>query len=208
MDTTHTILIATTNKDKFNFIREVLINFGFNDSEFLMLCNIRFHGEIAESGSIQNRSLQKVDAARAFLGNFCDKRRVDLVVGVDDGIFINQTGKLYTNTHFITKKIVEGNFLRKDSVVSIHHAFCFYITKTDEYFNSTTFSLFKYIGSIKQIEFKLGEYPLKYVLAYMDQTIPVFKNSNQEITNRNIQFSEKKIKPIIKKIIGRLNNQK
>ena len=149
------ILIATTNKDKFKVVSEILKSLGLKDFSFYNLAEIGQVSKCIEKGPIQERAKQKAEEFKALMKDF------DIVLGVDDGILLPNALEINPELKKIMKQIFNDNLLKENDKVSICRAF-YFITRQKEY-SILTKVPFVYHKK-KEVLISPNSYPLSQVL--------------------------------------------
>ena len=104
-----TIVLATSNKDKFKIVKYFLQKAGLEESEYqiLSLKDINYCGpDEKEQGSIDQRAKAK---AISVANNVSNRNDYDFIIGIDDGIELK--GSLRENVKDYINKILFENYL-------------------------------------------------------------------------------------------------
>lgn len=189
-----TIVIATTNTDKFTLVSNLLIDLGLNGWNFKKLSDFEITGQVEETGSAMDRAEQKAD----FFAKSClEIDGIDVVVGIDDGMILNTGSEVITDSKKITQEILSGDKVKVGEEVVNHRAFCFLLPKTGKKMQATTELKFRFLGNNSGIKLEDGKYPLSYVLGYDGYSKAVNDMSPDEVRELNVKFSKDSLQPII-----------
>lgn len=193
-----TIVIATTNTDKFNLVKDLLVDLGMTDWNFKSLSNFDISNQVEETGSAKERAAQK---ARFFINNCKTIEEVDVVVGTDDGIVLNSSEGVITDSKKVTKEILSGEKVKIGDEVVNHRAFCFMIPKSNKTMFAVTEIKFRYLGGSLGIKLEEGKYPLSHVLGYDGYDKTVSETSTEEVRQLNVKYSKESLQPIISTLL-------
>ena len=192
------ILIATTNKDKFEIVKYLLKKAGLTEDgyEIISLYDIHYSGpDNKEIGNIEQRAKCKAETVRNFLKN----EDYDYIIGIDDGIIIK--GKMIENVKDYIKKILYEHYLCEDEKIIFSRAYCI-IGKNNEIFEAIIDIPYIHI-SRENVCLKEFSYPLNQVLAPIGYDKPIAEMTVDESNRYFWKYSETKIKELVKPIISK-----
>lgn len=163
-------LIATNNVTKFELMRYVLRDAGIS-GECIRPADLQIDKDVDETGSLENRAMQKASALRDLLRGDLRGEGIDLYVGVDDGIRIEKEGKTYAESYEATDRILAGDSIEIGDDITIMRAFAF-ITHDGKQTTCMTRVPLYFLGNPDNIKRDEGIYPLAQVLAYHGSRVP------------------------------------
>ena len=114
------VLIATTNRDKFNVVSTIFKNTIFPENEFEIVrpsSEVKLP-EITEEGSNIQRARTKALNAYEYLKDY----NYDFIVGLDDALFIK--GRIEPNIKEHLTKILYHNYLEDGEQFAFNRAYC------------------------------------------------------------------------------------
>lgn len=192
------IVIATANIDKFNLVKNLLFDLGLKDWDFKNLSDYTISNQTEEVGSSKERAAQK---ARFFLNNCTAINSIDLVVGIDDGIILNGSDGVITDSKTVTQQILSGKKIKIGEEVVNHRAFCFIFPKSNKEMFAVTELKFSYLGNSSVVKLEEGKYPLSHVLGYSGHDNTVAEMSSEEVRKLNVEYSQEDLRPIIEQVL-------
>jgi len=185
------VLIATTNKDKYRIVTDLLSRAGLSKDEFLYqsLSDIGYDGpDKKEQGTIQNRAEDKARAVKEYLDSK-NKNDFEFIIGIDDGIFIK--GALQENIKDYVKKILYENYLTDGEEYAFYRAYCL-ITRSGDLFKTETKIPYTYKHK-DEAEFKTNSYPLSQVSVPYGYDVALTDLSNDEEDEYAWKYSKEKL---------------
>ncbi len=172
-----TVLIATTNNDKFDAVSKVFRNTIFPESEFIikqMTKEMNVPDEKEEGVNVQRA---RAKALNAF--NHLKEYDFDFIVGLDDALFVKQ--RFEPNIKEYINKILFENYLEDGEEFGFNRAYC--IVDKNEQFYETNITI-PYIYHPLKEGFKLEDhtYPLSKVSFAIGYDKPICElNEKDEI---------------------------
>ena len=152
------ILIATTNKDKYQVVTYLLDKAGLSKNKYLYysLDDINYDGpDKKEQGSINDRAKEKALVVKQYL----PYNDFEYIVGIDDGIFIK--GALQENIKDYVGKILYEDYLADGEDYAFYRGYCI-IAKDGTMYETRTKTPYIY-KSKEDAEYKEYSYPLSQV---------------------------------------------
>ncbi len=192
------IVIATTNADKFTLIKNLLFDLGLKDWNFKSLSDFNITNQAEETGSSKERAAQK---ARFFIDYCTSINDVDVVVGIDDGMVLNGSDGVITDSKTVTQQILSGKKIKIGEEVVNHRAFCFIFPKSNKEMFAVTELKFSYLGNSSGVKLEEGKYPLSHVLGYSGHDNTVAEMSSEEVRKLNAEYSQEDLRPIIEQVL-------
>lgn len=116
-----TILLATSNKDKFTIVKYLLQKAGLEETQYkiLSLKDINYSApDEKEQGSINQRAKAK---AISVANNISNRNDYDYIIGIDDGIELK--GTLRENVKDYINKILFENYLKENESIIFPRAY-------------------------------------------------------------------------------------
>lgn len=193
-----TIVIATTNADKFILVTNLLVDLGLIDWNFKSLSDFSITNQAEETGKAEDRAAQK---ARFFIDNCASINEVDVVVGIDDGMVLNSNNGVITDSKMVTMQILSGEKIKIGEEVINHRAYCFVLLKTNKEMFAVTELKFRYLGNGSGVKLEEGKYPLSHVLGYVGYDKTVAQMPADEVRKINAKYSKASLQPIIKAVL-------
>ena len=170
-----TILLATSNKDKFKIVKYLLQKAELKQTEYeiLSLKDVNYSGpDEKEQGSIDQRAKAKATSVSNHITN---RNNYDYIIGIDDGIELK--GTLRENVKDYINKILFENYLKENESVIFPRAYCCI---------DNNGKIFEIIAKIKytykpkdNLKVEPNSYPLSQVVAPL--------NSNKTLTEMDKQ---------------------
>lgn len=117
-----TILLATSNKDKFKVVKYLLQKAGLEETEYqiLSLKDVNYSApDEKEQGSIDQRARTK---AISVVNNIPNREIYDFIIGIDDGIELKGTMRENVKDHI--NKILFENYLEENESIIFPRAYC------------------------------------------------------------------------------------
>lgn len=193
-----TIVIATTNTDKFTLVKNLLSDLGLDSWDFKNLSDFFITKQAEEIGDSKERAAQK---AHFFIDNCTAINQVDVVLGIDDGMILNTSEGVITDSKTVTEQILSGVKVKIGEEVVNHRAFCFVIPKISKEMYAVTELKFRFLGNNSGIKLEEGKYPLSNVLGYSGYDKTVADMTSDEVRNINASYSEEALRPIIQEVL-------
>lgn len=153
------ILLATTNKSKFNIVNFFLKKLGYEEDKYkiVSLNDINYNGpDEKEHGKIQERAKAKALSVKCNIEN---SDEYDLIIGIDDGIVLK--GVLRPNVKDYINKILFENYLEENEPFSFSRAYCC-INKNGDLFETTTNIEYNFKSNIN-LKVEPNSYPLSQI---------------------------------------------
>lgn len=185
------VLIATTNKDKFEAVSSIFKRTIFKEDEYEIIPQSKDMNipDEKESGNNIERARQK--ALNAF--NHMKEYNYDYIVGLDDAIYIK--GRLEPNIKEYINKILFENYLEDGEKYAFNRAYCI-INKSGKIYEVALDIPYEY-HSLKE-EYKLEEftYPLSKVAYPVGYNKPVSELTQEESTNYYLEYVAEGLKEL------------
>lgn len=173
------ILLATSNKDKFQIVKFFLRKVGFpeNEYEILSLKDINYNGpDEKEQGGIQERAKAKALAVKANLSNEND---FELIIGLDDGIELK--GTLRPNVKDHLNMILFENYLERDELIIFPRAYAC-VNRAGKIFETVIRIKYKYRPN-DNLKIEPNSYPLSQVATPLNSDKPLSEMDRNEANN-------------------------
>lgn len=193
-----TIVIATKNKDKFTIVTDILRDYGLTEFNFKMLDSFEGYKNKDETGSIEERSKQKVTE---FLNYLNEKNLTipDIIIGVDDGFKKETDSTTSPYSKEITRNILDGQYLSDGELIYDVRSYTFFIAKTGEIKTVNTEIPYNYVKNAKMTNFEETRYPLSYVLRYVEGKNVISEEDKTRARLYNKRYAQA-LEPIIEGI--------
>ena len=179
------VLIATTNKDKFDAVSNIFKRTIFKEDKYEIIKQTKEMNipDEKESGTNIERARQK--ALNAF--NHLKEYNFDYIVGLDDAIRIK--GKLEPNIKEYINKILFDNYLSDGEEYAFNRAYC--IIDKDEKIYEIDLDIPYVYHSLKE-DYKVEDftYPLSEVAYPIGLNKPVSKLTEEESTDYYVKYVE------------------
>ena len=177
------VLIATTNKDKYDTVSRIFRKTIFPEEQFIISSITSDMNIPDEKESGNNIERARVKANNAF--NALKEYNFDYIVGLDDAVFIK--GRLEPNIKDYINKIIYENFLDDGEEYGFNRAYCI-IDK-----DSNVYEIDLYIPEIyhplkENITILKHTYPLSHVSYPIGYDKPVCELSEDEQTNYYLKY--------------------
>ena len=192
------IVIATTNTDKFNLVKNLLFDLKLKGCNFKSLSDFNISNQIEETGSSKERASQK---AHFFINNCKTIDDIDVVIGIDDGMILSGGDRVITDSKTVTKQILSGRKVKIGEEVVNHRYFCFILTKSNKEMFAVTEIKFKYLGNNSGVKLEEGKYPLSHVLGYDGYNKTVAEMPPEEVRQLNAKYSKENLQSIIEEVL-------
>lgn len=190
------VFISTNNKDKLQIVSAIFASHLPTNHQILSPRDIGYSKSVEEVGSIENRAKDK--AKQAYLDL---KEGFDLVVGIDDGIRIENENQTYAESQEATARILEGNMIYAGDRITVERAFHF-ITNAGLEISCNTRIPFIFLGNSNNIAMETDTYPLNYVLSYVEMSTPIASMSKEETDKLDIEYTKKDLELIFKALLN------
>jgi len=169
------VLIATTNRDKFDTVSKIFRNTIFPEEEYIIE---RMNDEMnipdeKEEGNNNERARKK--ALNAF--NHLKIYNFDYIVGLDDAVIIN--GKAEPNIKEYLHKILFDNYLKDNEEYAFNRAYAI-IDKKGNIYETNTIVPYIYKSLPSDIQIENYTYPLAKVSYPIGYNKPICELTEQE----------------------------
>ena len=182
------VLIATTNKDKFDSVNKIFKRTIFPDNEFIIekLSEEMNLPDEKEEGN--NVEIARMKANNAF--NYLKSYNYDFIVGLDDALYIK--GRIEPNIKEYLSKILYERFLYDGEEYAFNRAYC--IVDKDKNIYEAALSIPEIYHPLKKdYVVKEHTYPLSQVSYPIGYDKPVCELSDDESTNYYLKYVKKGI---------------
>lgn len=178
------ILIATKNNSKFEIISNMFYKILDKDIIIKNLNNYKSFREIDEVGSNIERAIAKARNAKKQV-----KEKFDLIIGIDDGIIIDN--KEYVAVKDRLYDIVVGDNIKIGSIIYITRAYA--LISSDE--NETVcYNKIPYILRKKLDSINMEGYPLNSVISTIDNEKVLTECTKDELNDYFLKYSRDDLK--------------
>ena len=177
------VLIATTNRDKYNAVSKIFKKTIFPDDEYeIQKIDDRMNlPDEKECGTNVERARSK--ALNAF--NHLKEYGFDYIVGLDDALFIN--GKLEANVKDYLNKILYENYLNDGEEYAFNRAYCV-IDKKKNMYEVDLKIPYIYHGLKKDYTIKNFTYPLSQVSYPIGYDVPISELNEDDEINYYLKY--------------------
>ena len=177
------VLIATTNKDKYQAVTNIFKKTLFNEKEYEIVSQTKDMNipEEKESGSCRERARKKALNAYKYLKDY----NYDYIVGLDDALVLRD--RIEPNIKEYISKIIFDNYLEDGEEYAFKRAYCI-IDKMGNLYEIDLDIPEIYHPLKKDFIIEDNTYPLSHVSYPIGFDKPVCELSNEEITNYYLQF--------------------
>lgn len=195
------ILIATKNIDKFNTTAGIFKKLGLSNFTYKNLLDYNISGENEEKGNLCERARGKVEFALDKLETTDSLEGISLVVGIDDGFYIQSLNLLTANSKELVDDILSGKILKKGEVIEEVRSYAIFNILEHKYNYFESRLPLKYLGNDAGITRKEGSNPLKNVLSFESELQPVASHTQEEIDNTILKYIETRLRQVLKRSI-------
>ncbi len=180
------ILIATKNKDKFNIISKMIASIIDDSVVFKSLNDFDNYIESEECGNNVDRAKQKALDASSNI-----KEKFDYILGIDDGIIINNQEYAAVKEHL--QDIVVGDEVPIGSTIYITRAYYLISNGKEKY----CYNKIPYIIKKKLSDYRHEGYPLNDVLSTIDNDEVLSNRDKDELNEYFLKYSINDLKKIL-----------
>ncbi len=178
-----TVLIATTNKDKFRVVANIFKKTLFPEDKYEIICqtddmNIHEEWEIGN-----NIARARTKAINAF--NSLKKYNYDYIVGLDDALVVK--GRVEPNVKMYVEKILYENYLAEGEEYAFNRAYCI-VDKNKKIYEISIDIPVIYYSLKEDIVLEDHTYPLSNVSYPIGYNKPLAKLSPEEETNYYLHY--------------------
>lgn len=195
------ILIATKNIDKFNTTAGIFKKLGLSNFIYKNLLDYKISGENEENGSLRERAHGKVEFALNELKATDNLKEISLVVGIDDGFYVQSLNLLTANSKELVDDILSGKILKKGELIEEVRSYAIFNILDQKYHYFESRLPLKYLGNDAGITRKEGSNPLKNVLSFEFELQPVVNHTQEEIDNTILKYIETNLRQVLKRSI-------
>lgn len=184
------ILVATKNKSKFEIITKMLFSILGND---IIIKNLNGYDDFIEEeefGTNIERAKGKAQNAKKQI-----KENFDYILGIDDGIIINDVEYAAVKDHLYD--VVVGDEVKIGSKIYITRAY-FLISNDNR--ESMCYNKIPYIVQCKLDSVEAIGYPLNSVISTIDNDVVLTKRTPDELNDYFLKYSINDLKSIFKDI--------
>ncbi len=177
------VLIATTNKDKYDVVSKIFRNtiFPVEEYEIQQLTDEMNLPDEKETGTNIERARAK--ALNAFY--HLQQYHFDYIVGLDDALFIK--GKIEPNIKEYINKILYENYLRDGEEYAFNRAYCI-IDKDKNIYEVNLPIPFIYQGLKEDYTVENHTYPLSKVAYPIGYDIPIYQLKEKDEINYYLKY--------------------
>ena len=179
------VLIATTNKDKYDAVSTIFKNTIFKENKYeisRMTKNIPEEQEVGDN--VQRARNKALNAYKYFKDDY------DFIVGLDDAIRVN--GKLEPNIKKYLDKILYENYINDGDEYSFNRAYCI-VDKKGKLYETTIDIPYIYHPLKDRMELKACTYPLSKVAYAIGYNKPISDLNKEEETEYYLKYVKKEI---------------
>lgn len=180
------ILIATKNNSKFEIISKMLYAILGNNILVKNLNDYKYFVDKDEIGTNIERAKAKAKNALEQV-----KEDFDFILGIDDGIIINDIEYVTVKDHLYD--LVVGDKIKIGSIIYITRAYFLISNKKKE---SSCYNKIPYIIRKKLDDFEIEGYPLNRVISTIDNDTVLIERSNDELNDYFLKYSRDDLKTI------------
>ena len=191
-----TVLIATTNKDKYKIVSELLKRTIFNENEYSIIKLSEDMNIPDEKETGDNIERARTKALNAY--NHLKEYNFDYIVGLDDAIVIK--GKIEPNIKEYLNKIVFENYLSDGETYAFNRAYCI-VDKYKNIYETDIDIPYQYKSLDHDINLKEYGYPLSLVSCPVGSNTPLSELTDEE----GIEYYLKYVKEDLMKLKGDIN---
>lgn len=180
-----TILIATTNGEKFTILRNLLSLHLPPATNYLIPVMKGCSREEEEYGTIRDRSRRKAELHKDCCGQECD-----FILGSDDGLRVEgyEGGRVLADSKRITQDIILGKMIKPGCQVDVIRAF-WLMDRQRSGRGATSVIPFVFLGNKQGVTLKPGTYPLSRVLAIPGSDKPVYEEKEHVRSDHYLRYS-------------------
>ena len=182
------VLIATTNKDKYNAVSKIFKKTIFNEKEYIispLMDDMNLPDEKEVGNNIERA---KAKALNAY--NYLKDYNFDYIVGLDDAVRIKN--KLEPNIKEYLNKILFENYIDDGDIYSFNRAYCI-IDKKGNIYEVNIDIPYIYHPLKNDIELKAHTYPLSKVSYPIGYDVPIENLNEEDEIKYYLKYVEKEI---------------
>ena len=182
------VLIATTNKDKYNAVSKIFKKTIFNEKEYIispLMDDMNLPDEKEVGNNIERA---KAKALNAY--NYLKGYNFDYIVGLDDAVRIKN--KLEPNIKEYLNKILFENYIEDGDIYSFNRAYCI-IDKKGNIYEVNIDIPYIYHPLKNDIELKAHTYPLSKVSYPIGYDVPIENLNEEDEIKYYLKYVEKEI---------------
>lgn len=182
------VLIATTNKDKYNAVSKIFKKTIFDEKEYIispLMDDMNLPDEKEVGNNIERA---KAKALNAY--NYLKDYNFDYIVGLDDAVRIKN--KLEPNIKEYLNKILFENYIDDGDTYSFNRAYCIIDKKGNTYEVNIDIP-YIYHPLKNDIELKAHTYPLSKVSYPIGYDIPIENLNEEDEIKYYLKYVEKEI---------------
>lgn len=183
------ILIATNNQAKFDIISKMIYSILGNDIDISNLNSYQNFIEIPEKGNNIERARDKAINAKSQI-----KDKFDYILGIDDGIIINNEEFAAVKEHLYD--LVVGDKVKIGSKIYITRAYYLISSDGEE---KSCYNKIPYIVQKKLDSFEKVGYPLNSVISTIDNDIVLSSRKVDELNEYFLRYSIEDLKKLFDK---------
>ena len=186
-----TVLIATTNEDKFNIVKGIFQATIFPKEEYIIIrpqdLDVKL-SEVEEKGTISERARAKALHAREELLGY----DIDIFVGVDDAIIMK--GRVEPDIKKYMKKILYEGYFVEGEQFCFSRAYC--LVDREKNMKETIADVPYLYKEDKTVEFRTQAYPLDEVAFPLGSDISIAAMNTEEKNEYYFQYIKEPIKSL------------
>jgi hypothetical protein len=192
------IIVATSNKDKFRQVTQLLTTLGIND-RFLSLDDLKIKSRQEETETLLARAKQKVFNCLSQI-EIDDYPNCLCVVANDTGTRLPTLNIKTAESKKIAAEILSGNLIKAGDPINYVYSYAVVILPAKKLLTAEVEIPFTYLGNPDNLEVIEGQNIMSRVKALVGQKIPHSQIPEDEVTEYRLKFIREKFSPIIDEI--------
>ncbi len=198
------VLVATKNIDKFNITKGIFQKLGLINYKYKNLRDYKLLEENEEVGTLKERAKDKVEFALKMLEKKVEYAEIAIIIGIDDGFCIPSKNLLTANSKELVDDILSGKMLNVGDSIEEVRSYAIYNKSKGKYYYYESRLPLIFLGNEQGIIRKEGINPLKNVLSFVFESLPVGNHSQDEIDEVVLGYVREDLKILIQKLKNRI----